>query len=364
MIKQLKHVAALLVLVTPVAQAAECEANFKTSGNVLIGKIFKTSAKLPGMGADAAFQRTYLEIAKQGFILQQSDSAARVVSARNNGSTADRPQTLNAMLEPGAQGAHIALTFSIPAGTLATDTTIRTEFCKLINSVMEPGPAAASTAKPAPSDAPVPRATTVLADERNRLCIANACLGMRLEQAASLDLRAARAGAQTQRHFTPTTRRAGLYGVNKKGELISINQTTIDRNWINAYRQHIALLCEAPLALHASLSASDGRLVDLNFVLRSRQGRVDYEVVSIQRHLSDSASSETEWRKLQDELRRRYGQAFVEPNDIQRSESAGKLDHAVVQLAPRSIQLHAARATEALPNLLEQAGCLSRPQID
>lgn len=138
MIKQLKLVTASLILcATPLVQAAQCDSNFSASGNMLRGKVFKTSADLPGLDADKAYKRTYLAIVKQGFMLQQHDSTMRFISARNNGSTADRPQTLNAMLEPVADGAQISLTFTMPPGAIAAENTIRTEFCKLVNSVME-----------------------------------------------------------------------------------------------------------------------------------------------------------------------------------------------------------------------------------
>lgn len=346
------------------AQAGDCDSNFTSSGNLLTGKTYKTFAELPDVSANSVYQAAYLSIAKQGFIIRQSDSTARVISAQTN-SAPGREAPLNATVEPSPKGAILSLTFATPAGAFSPEASVKDEFCKIAQAAAVPQQETARTVStevtPAIDRREVPVARTDT--EPGKVCLANACIGMSLEEAAKLNLKPQ--SSKSASNFGPINARSGNYGLDANGKLVGIKSLAIDRVWIQQFLQTMRTMCEVPHQLNAEIAASDGMPVGLTFVLRKQNGKVEYGLSSISRLLPENMSV-TERKNFENEVRRRYGRAFVESADIGKAVAAynGKITEPVVLLNPRNLQLLGPRTSGVADQLMEQPGCSNKVSLD
>lgn len=350
------------------AQAADCDRNFTTTGSILTGKRYTTVAELPNATADSAYQSSYQSIAKQGFIIQQSNSSARVITAVDSNSAPGRPAPLNVTVEPARSGATITLTFGTPPGAFAPEGSVKDEFCKIVRAAGTPQQEMARSAPVEPLPRPDDRINVIARSDAGtgRVCMANACIGMSLEEAAKLNLKSWSPNANTQNHFPHIGNRFGDYGLDAKGKLITISSPTIDRTWIKQFLQMVHTMCTPPWHLNATTSASDGTPIQLGFNLREQNGKVGYVVFSVRRMLPDNMSV-SEQRKLVDEVRNRYGRAFVESSDIGRTirASNGELSEGVAMVFPSMVELRGPATPRGLgAKLMEQPGCSNRIQLD
>ncbi|TCV79199.1 hypothetical protein [Sulfurirhabdus autotrophica] len=103
------------------------------------GKQYKTSAALTGISADKAFKKAYASVVKKGYQIVQSDknmgmiSAAQQVSHSQGGKTAP----LNILVESDSStGSTLTFSFSTAGGLMASEDTVRDEFCKITNEVL------------------------------------------------------------------------------------------------------------------------------------------------------------------------------------------------------------------------------------
>lgn len=353
-------VSALLPLA---AEAAECDRNFVSSGNLLTGQIFKTFAELANVSADSAYDSAYQIIAKQGFSIGHADRNARVISALNNGSRPGRQIPLNATIEPAQHGATISLTFSTPPGAFSPEDSIKAEFCKIVaaaatarNETSQPGSAEPRNPNAGNTMPAVPAST-----DASRICLANACTGMTLEEAAKLNLRSVNHSA----NFSPINTRSGHYGLDANGKLIAMNTTRIDKLWIGQYLKTVRTMCVTPGRLHATTSTSDGAPVSLGFDLTTQHGKAEYVLSSIMRGLPDNMSA-SERKNFENEVRNRYGRAFIENGDIARSVKAhnGELREAVAMLYPGHLELLGPGRPQGTFKLMEQPGCSNKARLD
>lgn len=347
------------------AQAADCDNNFATSGSILTGKTYKTFAALPNVTADSVYQGAYVSIAKQGFIIQQSDSTARVISALNNSSAPGRPAPLNATVEPSQGGATISLTFATPAGAFSPENSIKEEFCKIVRAASMHQPETARTESSEPSGRSGERAIGRADTGAGRVCLANACIGMRLEEAAKLNLKPRSTKYAANVNFVGTRERAGHYGLDANGQLVSIASLAVDQAWIRQFQQTIHTMCVVPPQVSAEIAASDGTPVNLVFGLRRVNGKVEYVLSAISRMIPGNMSA-SERRNFENEVRARYGRAFVENSDIPRTVRAfnGEFQEAVAMLTPASVELRGPGFQEPMSRLLEQPGCSNKVRLD
>lgn len=358
---------AILALVSALgplaAHAADCDRNFASSGNMLTGQIYKTLAALPNVSADNAYDSAYQMIAKQGFSIGHADRNARVISALNSGSRPGRQIPLNVTIEPAPHGATISLTFVTPPGAFSSEDSIKAEFCKIV--------AAASierheTAQPGSSQPQHPAVDSRMpalqaSADASRICLANACTGMSLEEAAKLNLKSTNMSA----NFSPIESRGGHYGLDVNGKLVAMNKTQIDKLWIKQYLQTVRTMCVAPSRLHATTSTSDGTPVHLGFELTTQNGKVEFVLSSISRGLPNNMSG-SERKNFENEVRNRYGRAFIENGDIPRTVKAHnrELGEAVAMLTPTYLELVAPGRPPGTLKLMEQPGCSNKARLD
>lgn len=355
---------ALVSALFPIAaQAADCDRNFASSGSMLTGQTYKTFATLPNVSADSAYDSAYQIIAKQGFSIGQADRNARVISALNSGSRPGRQIPLNATIESTPHGATISLTFSTPPGAFSPADGIKAEFCKIIaaaaierNETAQPG---AGQPQNLTSDSRMPGLPA--GADATRICLANACTGMTLEEAAKLNLKSTNISA----NFTPIDNRSGHYGLDANGKLIAMNATQIDKLWIKQYLQTVRTMCVSPSRLGATTSTSDGTPVSLGFELTTQHGKVEYVLASIMRGLPDNMST-SERKNFENEVRNRYGRAFIENGDIARSVKAHnrELGEAVAMLYPGHLELLGPGRPPGAFKMMEQPGCSNKARLD
>lgn len=352
----LAFVSALLPLS---AEAADCDRNFTSSGNFLSGQIFRTVAELPNVSADSAYDSAYQAIAKQGFSIGHADRNARVISALNSGSRPERQIPLNATIERAQHGATISLNFSTPPGAFASEEGIKAEFCKIVAAaaVERHQDAQPGSSHRQENGMPVFTASA----NAPRICLANACIGMTLEEAGKLNLKS----TSNPSNFSPINSRLGYYGLDANGKLIAMNTSRIDSLWIRQYLQSVRTMCVTPGRLHAETSTSDGTPVRLGFDLTTQYGKVEYVLRSITRGLPDHMSA-SERKNFENEVRQRYGRAFIETGDIARNVKAnnGELGEAVVMLNPSFLELLGPGRPQGTLKLMEQPGCSNKARLD
>lgn len=359
-----RAVLALVSALLPIAaQAADCDRNFTSSGNFLTGQMFKTFAELPNVGADRAYDSAYQIIARQGFIIGHADRNARVISALNSGSSPARPVPLNATIEPAPHGATISLNFSTPPGSFSPEDGVKAEFCNIVAGAGIERPDAADRELGHPQHQPTTSKmpTTAAYPDASRICLANACIGMTLEEAGKLNLKSTGNSA----NFSPIKTRSGDYGLDASGNLVGMHTTRIDKLWIKQYLQGVQTICAAPSRLHAETATSDGTPVRLGFQLTTENGKVEYVLSSIMRGLPNNMSA-SERKNFENEVRQRYGRAFLENADIARTVKAhnGELGEAVAMLYPRYLELLGPGRPRGTLKLMEQPGCSNKTRLD
>lgn len=358
---RLRSICLLLSLVSIGAKAADCETNFTSSGSFLTGQTYKTSAVLPSVGAEAAFQGAYRHIAKEGWRIERADQAAGVLLAINAKSSPGRPIPLNLTVEPANGGSKLSLSYSTPGGAMSPESAIKSGFCKIVDAAAAaPAPAATTTAVASTPAATGQPAATAGATG-TPLCLAGACLGMTLEQAAALKLKPRQ--APPAQNIMPTQQRAGMYGIDTTGKLVMINGVGgIDSAWIKQYKQTVKTLCTSYFPLSAQVAASDGEPVGMTFSMFMRDGKPVYLLSEIHRNFPMNMSA-SERKNLENQLRVKYGPSLMtshEQGTMRRMNSgepyAFMTDNDLMLKGPPPPDLHAA--------LLEQPGCSNTATID
>ena len=197
--------------------------------------------------------------------------------------------------------------------------------------------------------------------------MANACIGMTLEEAAKLNLKSMSTNLSAQNSFPHISNRFGYYGLDAKGKLIALNNSgSIDKPWIREFLQTVRIMCTPPEHLAAEVSASDGTPIQLGFNLREQNGKVGYVLFSVRRMLPNNMSV-SEQRNFVNQVRTRYGRAFIESNDIGRTISAsnGEIDEGVAMVFPSFVELRGPGTPRGLgAKLMEQPGCSNRIQLE
>jgi hypothetical protein len=340
------------------AHASECQTNFSSSGSFFSGQAYQTFAALPGTAPDDAFQQAYRFMVKEGWNIQRADEHAGVISALNSNARAGRPMPLNVTVEPAQGGAKITLTYSTPGAALSPEATVKDGFCNIVAAAAVPAQGRAMSG-------PV-HSTAAEAGARARpagVCLANACIGMTLEEAAKLDLKPAvgRAGIK----FSYDKGRAGLYGLDAQGKPVSIDYFSVDGPSIRQFLHTIRTMCVVPDQISARIAASDGRPIDLVFVPAMRNGAATYVLTVVMRLFPENMSA-SERKRLEQQVREKYGAAFVPTEDISRSIDAfaGKLRNPVAVLGPTSLQLRGPADPQIASKLMDQPGCSNRAVLE
>lgn len=301
------------------AHAAECDTNFKATGNFLSGEKFATFTELPNIPADGAFTAVQRYFAAEGWTIRHADRAAGVLTAWHSQSRPERPFPLTVTVEPSLAGSKLSLVFVTPGGAFSSTDSIQKEFCKVASvALAAPAAQAAPTSSPpagqpgrTPASAPVALSSrgASASSPAGRLCLGQACLGMTLEEAASLPLVKSSIAKFTVHSNGDCLVCGPAYGANSKGERIWYSVAGIaDSNWIRQYAQTVKLACVLGSST-AYMKASDGKKIILNFAPAFRDGKGVMELVTITRFLPDTMS-QSQWKAFEQQARERYGSAF------------------------------------------------------
>jgi hypothetical protein len=139
----------------------------------------------------------------------------------------------------------------------------------------------------------------------------------------------------------------------------------VDQVWIKQFLQTIHTMCVVPLQISAEITASDGTPVNLVFGLRRAYDKVEYVLSSISRMIPNNLSA-SERSIFENEVRSRYGRAFVENRDIGRTVRAnnGELQEPVAMISPAFVELRGPGFRESISKLLEQPGCSNTVRLD
>ena len=129
----MKRILLLTVLVCTavnVFAAEPCLDNFSSSGNVIIGKTYKTNAVLSGINKQDAFSRAMAFTAENGFTVLKTDKDAGVISAAQSSSYGNgKVVPLNITLAESGADTRINLNYTTPLGVLSPEDAIKKHFC-------------------------------------------------------------------------------------------------------------------------------------------------------------------------------------------------------------------------------------------
>lgn len=366
-VRKLSAAIALCLLGASVsARAADCDANFSSSGNFLSGQQFKTFAVLPNVSTDDAFVALQRHLAAQGWAIQHADRTSGVITAWYAGSRPERPVPLNAALERAQGGTKLTLAFSTPGGAFSTSASVREEFCK-IAAVALAAPAASAAAVAVPSTQ-AGRASGGAGSEQNpsaapapsgQICLGKACLGMTLEEAAALPLvETAYSTFKTSDHGDCLTC-GGSYGINSKGQRIWYPIfPLVDRKWIQQYSQTVKLACSVG-SPSAHMRASDGQLIVMHFAPALRGGKGVMELVTITRFLPKTMS-DSQWKSFEQQAKERYGAAFYSAQSLYEVPRGP-----YVTVRTGELSINGVRSEDDVnEKLKEQPGCSQRTSLE
>ncbi|MET0266967.1 MAG: hypothetical protein ABW202_15295 [Duganella sp.] len=139
--------------------------------------------------------------------------------------------------------------------------------------------------------------------QQDKLCVDQACLGMTLEQAASLKLEPA---SSFGFKFSGN---GDFYGLDRAGKRVNYAESgDFDNALINQFRSSVATICSFGGA-NAKLTGSNGERVVLLFAPAIKQGKGELVLTEIARYLPKKLSEE-ERQRIQSDARARYGDAF------------------------------------------------------
>lgn len=123
-----------LLLITP-AFAAECETNFKKSGNLITGTSFSTQIVVDDLSArDALGQvRGIMTAEKFDVIAENADEGTLLLEQRS--STMARPVPITVQVDAQGKAAQIAMTVQVAKGAFAKADAVKAEVCKYLAQV-------------------------------------------------------------------------------------------------------------------------------------------------------------------------------------------------------------------------------------
>lgn len=148
------------------AFAAEpCMDNFKSEGNFLTGRTYKTWALVSGVRQVDAFQRVHAYTVANGFTVLSADKEAGVLSAAQSVSYGQgKTVPLGIIIQPEGDAVRISVNYATSGGMLSPEDAIKRHFCATVAAAGSaqgvPMPAAAAAgAMPAPAGGVAARPT-------------------------------------------------------------------------------------------------------------------------------------------------------------------------------------------------------------
>lgn len=185
----------------------------------------------------------------------------------------------------------------------------------------------------------------------SELCVSQVCLGMNVGNLAKLPLEP----AGMMRVFFK--KGAGeSFGLNAKGERISIGSSELDRQTATQLADQVKLVCKA-YSLNAKMKSSDGQLIQILVSPAIVEGKGQFIVSRITRHFPSSLS-QNELKKVESQARERYGNYYGEYNE------ASPKPNANILTGPSGGSYLVLRLPAQNPNLMEQNGCSEKSRLD
>jgi len=112
----------------------QCVDNFRTDGNILVGKSFTTYAVLPDTPYKEAFKNVNNVLTTEGFQMNVSNPESGIVNVYQNvGSSKTAP--LNALVEKVGEGSRVTMTFVTQAGLYTPEDAAREHFCDYMDRI-------------------------------------------------------------------------------------------------------------------------------------------------------------------------------------------------------------------------------------
>lgn len=198
-------------------------------------------------------------------------------------------------------------------------------------------------------------AGTVPALAAPSMCIAQACLGMTVQDATSLPL------LDVPSHLKMAFKSDSLqgHGLDKQGRRVWIGTGNFERRSIQEYAQRVHTTCAVEHKT-AWLQSSDGNKVFVRFTPAMVQGRGTLVVTEITRVLGPSMN-DAQYAALADQARKRYGAAFSEQPVRLATHPTAWLDFGFSH--GRVLEL-AMPVVDQKQAMLSQPGCGAPPSLD
>lgn len=115
------------------AAPQDCASNFSVEGNFFKGKVYKTSAELPGVKPESAYRKAYTFTSANGFTIANADKEMGVISATQSVSYGEgKSVPLNIQIEPVGNGSKVSMFYSTSGGVSSPDDAVKKHFCATI----------------------------------------------------------------------------------------------------------------------------------------------------------------------------------------------------------------------------------------
>ncbi|WP_296261726.1 MULTISPECIES: hypothetical protein [unclassified Pseudomonas] len=110
----------------------QCFDNFRTDGNILVGKSFTTYAYLPDTSYKRAFKNVNSILTTEGFQMKVSNPESGIINVYQQVSSS-KIAPLNALVEKAGRGSKVTMTFVTQAGLYTTEDQAREHFCDYLD---------------------------------------------------------------------------------------------------------------------------------------------------------------------------------------------------------------------------------------
>ncbi|MFK3794943.1 MULTISPECIES: hypothetical protein [unclassified Pseudomonas] len=112
----------------------QCLDNFRTDGNLLVGKSFTTYAYLPDTPYKRAFKNVNNVLTTEGFQMKVSNPESGIVNVYQQVG-ASKVAPLNALVEKAGSGSKVTMTFVTQAGLYTPEDEAKKHFCDYLDRV-------------------------------------------------------------------------------------------------------------------------------------------------------------------------------------------------------------------------------------
>jgi hypothetical protein len=347
---------ALATAVSCPAAAQENVVRFQSKGASAQGTEYSAFAVLPSADISQAYAALRRVVERSGWSISQALPANYAILARNNQTTqTGKTGALAVSLAPVAEGISLALVYTNPPGVDSPPAAVRTEFNKLAGALKAELAMAPASPTAAPSSVVAAAPQPVSAAPDRKLCLAGACLGMTVAEAALLNLQPSGIG-----QFRLNGKLDGAYGLDRAGNRIGYSDMgDFDSKSLKQFAATVATVCRFSFA-SASMKASDGQRIRLVFRPAIRDGKGVVVLTEINRQLPPNMSS-SELQRFSDTARQQFGDAFSADSRaiVMRPTAEIHRDIGLGTSLKLSLPIENVSA-----RLLEQPGCSDKPRLD